>query len=294
VARILVTGASGLLGGRLAQLLASAHDVVAVRHRAPVPVGLREVEADILDPSSLVRAPHVSAAEVVVHAAAEADADRCQADPERARRYNVDTSLALARLCQRRSVRLIALSTDLVLPGDRALSPEDASVPEPALVYGRTKLAAEEAVLAEAPGSSVLRVALVLGRGFGSRTTASEGVAAALVAGQRLRLFTDQFRTPVDPESVADAIDRLIARPFSGRFHLGGPERVSRYELGLRIARVLALSAEGIEPVQQSRGAIGTPRPADTSLDSSRAHRELGWSPRPLDEAIGESRHANV
>ena len=294
MARILVTGASGLIGGRLAELLASGHDVVATRHRAPVPVGLREVEADILDPASMERALHLSDAEVVVHAAAEADADRCQADPERAQRYNVDASLDIARLCRRRSARLIALSTDLVLPGDRALSAEDASVPEPALVYGRTKLAAEEAVLAEAPGSSVLRVALVLGRGFGPRTTASEGIAAALAAGRPLRLFTDQFRTPVDPESVADAIDRLIARSVSGRFHLGGPDRVSRYELGLRIARVLALPADGIEAVQHSRGAIGTPRPADTSLDSGRARRELGWLPRPLDEAIGESRHANV
>jgi dTDP-4-dehydrorhamnose reductase len=294
VARLLVTGASGLLGGRLAQLLAAGHDVVAMRHHAPVPVGLRDVEADILDPASVERALRIWDVEVVVHAAAEADADRCQADPERARRYNVDATRAIAALCRRRSARLIALSTDLVLPGDRPLSAEDARVPPPALVYGRTKLEAEDAVLAEAPGSSVLRVALVLGRGFGPRTTASEGIVAALAAGRRLRLFTDQFRTPIDPESVADAIDRLIPRNISGRFHLGGPERVSRYELGLRVARVLALPTDGIEAVRQAEGAIGAPRPADASLDVARARRELGWSPRPLDEAIGESRHAHV
>ena len=294
MARLLVTGASGLLGGRLAQLLASAHEVVAMRHRAQVPVGLRDVEADILDPASLERALRVSDAEVVVHAAAEADADRCQADPERARRYNLDASVALARLCRRRSARLIALSTDLVLPGDRAMSPEDASLAPPALVYGRTKLEAEEAILAEAPDAAVLRVALVLGRGFGPRSTASEGIAVALGAGRRLRLYTDQFRTPVDPESVADAIDRVITRSVPGRFHLAGPERLSRYELGQRVARVLALPAHEIEAARQADHPTGALRPADASLDSGRARRELGWSPRPLDEAIGESRHANV
>jgi dTDP-4-dehydrorhamnose reductase len=294
VARVLVTGASGLLGGRLAQLLASSHDVVAMRHRAPVPVGLRDVEADILDAASLERALAIADPEVVVHAAAEADADRCQADPDRARRYNVEASIALARLCRRRSAQLMALSTDLVVPGDRAMSPEDAPVATPALVYGRTKLEAEEAVLAEAPGAAVLRVALVLGRGFGPRTTASEGIASALATGRRLRLYTDQFRTPVDAESVADAIDRLIARSVSGRFHLAGPERLSRYDLGLRVARVLALPVHGIDAVTQADQPASAPRPADASLDTSRARRELGWSPRPLDDAIGESRHANV
>lgn len=294
MARVLVTGASGLLGGRLAQLLASSHEVVAMRHRAPVPVGLRDVEADILDAASLERALAVADAEVVVHAAAEADADRCQADPERARRYNLEASVALARLCRRRSARLLALSTDLVVPGDHAMSSEEVSLPPPALVYGRTKFEAEEAILAEAPGAAVLRVALVLGRGFGPRTTASEGIAVALATGRRLRLYTDQFRTPIDPESVADAIDRLIARPLPGRFHLAGPERLSRYELGLRVARVLALPADGIDAVTQADQPVGAPRPADASLDTSRARRELGWSPRALDEAIGESRYANV
>jgi dTDP-4-dehydrorhamnose reductase len=289
-----VTGASGLLGGRLAQLLAASHEVVAMRHRAPVPVGLRDVEADLLDAASLERALAVADADVVVHAAAEADADRCQADPDRARRYNVDASVALARLCRRRSARLMALSTDLVVPGDRAMSPEDAQVGAPSLVYARTKLEAEEAVLAEAPDAAVLRIALVLGRGFGPRRTASEGIAAALATGHRLRLYTDQFRTPIDPESVAEAIDRLIARTASGRFHLAGSERLSRYELGLRVARVLALPSEGIDAVTQADHVPGAPRPADTSLDTSRARRELGWSPRALDEAIGESRHANV
>ena len=294
MARVLVTGASGLLGGRLAQLLAASHEVVAMRHRAPVPEGLRHVEADILDAASVERALAVADADVVIHAAAEADADRCQADPDRAQRYNVDASVTLARLCRRHSARLLALSTDLVVPGDRAMTPEDATVGPPLLVYGRTKLEAEEAILAEAPDAAVLRVALVLGRGFGPRTTASEGILAALATGRRLRLYTDQFRTPVDPESVADAIDRLIARSASGRFHLAGPERLSRYELGLRVARVLGLPADGIDAVTQTGQPAGAPRPAEASLDTSRARREIGWSPRALDAAIGESRHANV
>jgi len=131
----------------------------------------------------------------------------------------------------------------------------------------------------------------VIGRGFGPRTTATEAITAALVAGRRPRLFEDQYRTPIDPDSVADAVARVVERSAAGRFHLGGAERISRYELGQRVARVLGLPAniEGTSQAEQ-----GVPRPAEASMDSSRARRELGWEPRPLDDAIRDGRRPTV
>jgi dTDP-4-dehydrorhamnose reductase len=158
-------------------------------------------------------------------------------------------------------------------------------------LYGRTKRDAEEAILGESPDAAVLRVALVIGRGYGPRTTASESIAAALVAGHRPRLFDDQYRTPIDPESIADAVGRVLEAAAGGRFHLGGAERLSRYELGQRVAQVLGLRGS-FDRVSQASQAVR--RPADTSLDSSRARRELGWTPRPLDEAIRDGRRPAV
>ena len=286
-----MTGAGGLLGGRLAELLAAHHDVVGTRHRGAIPGALAAVDVDLLSVASLSAALDSARPEVVVHSAALADADRCQAEPALARQVNVEASAALARLCRARGVRLIAISTDLVISGERPFAREDDRA-DPRLVYGRTKLEGEEVVLAEAPGAAVVRVALVLGRGFGPRATASEAIAWALGAGRRLRLFTDQFRTPIDAASVADALLRLIDRPLAGRFHVGGPERLSRHELGLRVARVLGLPAHGIEAATQTALAVGAPRPADTSLDCGRARAELEWAPRALDDAIRESRRA--
>jgi dTDP-4-dehydrorhamnose reductase len=115
-------------------------------------------------------------------------------------------------------------------------------------------------------------------------------VAWALRAGSGVRLFTDQYRTPVDATSVAGALLALLRVGGEGRYHLGGPERVSRHELGLRVADNLGLSAAGIEAVSQAEVSIGAARPADVSLDSSRARRELGFAPRALEEAIREGR----
>jgi len=136
----------------------------------------------------------------------------------------------------------------------------------------------------------VARVALVLGRGHGGRGSASEAIAWALRAGRPLRLFSDQFRTPVDAESVGRAAAALLTGTQAGVFHLGGPERVSRHQLGLRVASVLGLDASLIEDVRQADEAVPVPRPLDVSLDSTRAARELRFHPRGLAEAIREGR----
>ena len=74
--------------------------------------------------------------------------------------------------------------------------------------------------------------------------------------------------------------------------HIGGPERLSRLELGHRVARVLGLAAEGIEAGFQVDYPGPDHRPADVSLDSGRARRELRWTPRPLEEALRGTRPA--
>ncbi len=287
--RVLVTGASGLVGGVIAHFLSSFHDVTCGRHAAPTPPGIASVPLDLLAPSSIEAAFDAARPDAVLHCAALADPDRCEREPAAAAALNVRACERLARTCRARGTRLVALSTDLVFDGTRARVTED-EPPRPLIHYGRTKLQGEDAVIAEAPGSVVLRVALVTGRGFGPRATATEALAWALRAGRRLRLFTDQHRTPVDTASIAGAAARACAGAGTGRYHVGGPERVSRHELGLRTAAVLGLDASGIEPIAQAELPAGAPRPADVSLDSSRAAQDLGFAPLPLDEAIRAGR----
>jgi dTDP-4-dehydrorhamnose reductase len=289
VTRLLITGAGGLLGGRLVEQLGSHFEVIAARHRSATPPGVPAVELELASPEAIARALREARPDAIVHCAALADADACQREPDRAQVLNVAACEALARLCRSGGVRLVAVSTDFVLDGTRSFADEDAPT-RPLMTYGRTKLLGEEAVLTLAPGSAVVRVALVHGRGHGPRPSASESTAWALRAGRRLRLFTDQFRTPVDPESVASAVEALLSGTAAGRFHLGGPERLSRHELGLRTARLLGLREDLIEAAVQADLPLAAPRPAEASLDSSRARRELGYRPRPLDAGLREGR----
>ena len=265
---------------------------MAAAHRRTVPPpGPRPVLAELTDEAALARLLEAVRPDAVVHAAVLGRTDLCEERPDEAERVNAVLPGALGRLCHTRGLRLVALSTDLVFGGAKAFVREDDPT-GPLSVYGRTKLAGERAVLAACPAAAVARVALVLGRGHGARGTSTEAVAWALRAGRPLRLFTDEYRTPVDPESVADAVARILERGGAGRFHLGGPERLSRHELGLRVARAFGLPEATVEATRQSEYAGPDRRAPDVSLDSTRARRELEWEPRPIDEAILEGRTA--
>jgi dTDP-4-dehydrorhamnose reductase len=144
----------------------------------------------------------------------------------------------------------------------------------------------ERAVLDSGATAAVARVTLVTGRGHGARGTASEAVAWALRAGRRVRLYTDQWRTPVDADSVAEAVAAMLERRASGIFHLAGPDRLTRYGLGLRVAAALHLPADLIEPVTFTEHPGDAPRPGDVSLANERARVQLRWTPRSLEAGI--------
>ncbi len=261
----------------------------AHRHGSP-PDGLPAIAADLVDAASVARLLDATRPQAVVHAAVLGRADLCAARPHEAELVNARLPGFVAQACRERGLRLIALSTDLVFDGGRAhVSESDPA--HPLSVYGRTKLEGEQAVLAAWPRAAVVRVALVHGRGHGPRATSSESVPPR--AAGRAKNHALQRRVPHARRSRVGG-GRRGPDPGAGRgdglYHLGGPERLSRFELGRRVARAFGLSEDGLVPGSQAEHAGPDRRAPDVSLDSSRARRELGWEPRPLDPAIRESR----
>lgn len=288
--RVLVTGAGGLVGGRLAAILhARGLHVLAAWREAPPPAGPEPIRLDLDDAESLARALDARRPDAVVHTAALSRVDRCHAEPARADALNAQLPGTVARLCRERALGLVALSTDLAFAGDRPFAREGDPV-GPLSAYARSKLAGEQAVLEACPEAAIARIALVIGRGHGARGTASESIVWALSAGRPVTLFADEHRTPIDPESIAGAVAAMLERKACGVFHLGGRERLSRLELGRRVARAFGLSDAGLVAGSRRDHPAPEPRAADVSLDSTRARRELGFEARPLDEALREGR----
>ena len=282
--RILITGASGLLGEALCRRARAKWSVLGLwhRHRISVP-GIETIQADLTDSSSLESLLAEQDLQAVIHAAALAQPATCERDPQHSAAVNVQVTERLATVCARRQIPFIFTSTDLVFDG---LHPpyDEARATSPVCVYGRHKAEAEQLVLRHYPQALVCRLPLMFGLRNGPATSFGQQMLSAIRSGRSLRLFFDEFRTPVDSESAAQGLLAMVGRA-GGLLHLGGRTRVSRYELGLLMAGCMGVAPTMLQPVRLHAVAAEAVRSPDCSLDSRKAYG-LGYDPAPLEEGV--------
>jgi dTDP-4-dehydrorhamnose reductase len=275
--RILITGGSGYLGHNLVRDLSGWHTLwVGTFRSVPERTGDGVVEIDITRLSSVGDALDAVNPGVVVHLAAVSRPDDCEANPERALRVNVEGTANVASAAWKRSVRLIHFSTDLVFDGARGGYREEDPV-SAVNTYARSKIESERVTQEAHPGCIIIRTALNYGRGPTAHQCFLDTMMANWAAGRPMTFYRNQFRTAVPSWWVATAVDRLLAlESASGIFHVGGADRLSRYEFA-RIAAELTgappdLLIEGAMPA--GPGAVA--RGADCSLDCGKLERTIG------------------
>jgi len=283
--RIVVTGASGQLGSYLLdQLVAGPHEVVAWSGSSTGSrAGLRFRPVDLGDEQAVTAALHEADPDVVIHAAAVSSAEAVHRDPTRGWAVNVSGTQLLAEWAARHDRRLVFTSTDLVFDGLKSWYREDDPA-VPILDYGRTKRAAEPFVLA-VPRGLVTRISLLYGPACSPREGFFDRAMASLRQGEPRTFFTDELRTPIDYFTAARILIRLGLSEVSGIIHLGGRERLSRFELMRRAAIALGIEPLLIRPNHRDDVPLAEARPADTSLDTSRLSKLLPDFERPVVEA---------
>ncbi len=278
---LLVLGGAGFLGAQVVRA-ASLHGAVTSATRgkgAREPAGVTHLPWEAHDASTLERALERPGLSGVILCAALARGTECESRPHEARELNVELPARVAEHCARRELPCVHVSTDLVFgaaqPPPGGFREHDS--PEPQGVYSETKRAGELAVLAAHPGAVVARLPLLFGDSCGRGVGASDGLLCALKAGQRVGLFVDEFRTPLDVVEAAAALVELALGEFSGIWHLAGPVRLSRHELGALVLEAAGWDeSEGLPRATRSAELeLSPPRPADASLDSTRARSSL-------------------
>ena len=289
--RILVTGAGGLVGQALVRAAGRwpGADVLATG-RGPAVAHDRGGYArlDVLDADAVERAFQDFAPDVVLHAAGQARVEACEADREACWALNVDAVVTMAAACHRHGARLVLPSTDFVFDG-RSGPYAEADRPAPLSAYGRSKLAAENALrTSRLDRWAVARTTMVFGvpAGEASRLDVVRWVARELAAGRPIRVASDQRRTPTYDDDLADGVLRIVRFGRQGVFHVSGREQVSVLELAHRVAGAFELDASLIEPATTAEIHPGAPRPLDAGLLILRAETELGFRPRPLGAAL--------
>lgn len=281
MSRLLVTGASGQLGAYLLQdLQRRGGEVIAwsgSRSRTLFDCPLRVV--DMGDRDALAAAFRDAKPAIVIHAAAMSRIDDCYRDPAAARRVNTEATTVLAELCQQTGSRLVYVSTDLVFDGRRG-GYRESDPPSPLSIYGRTKLEGESPVLA-GDRAAVVRASLLFGPALSGRPSFFDTQLQSLRGGAPLALFEDEYRTPCSLLATARTLLAIAASDFCGLVHLGGPERMSRWDMGRRLAAALGADASVFTKLKQADRPSPEPRPGDVSLNCGLLRERFPDTPWP-------------
>ncbi|MFT4975579.1 MAG: dTDP-4-dehydrorhamnose reductase [Myxococcota bacterium] len=250
--RILVTGAGGLVGSTLAQL-GGSELTPATRQ-----------QLDITDTDALCAILDVLRPDAVINAAAQANVDRAEVDPEHSDEVNGHAVARMAAACAARKIRLVHISTDYVLDNPELDELTEDLVPRPRSVYARSKLIGEAAAVAE--GAAVVRVQWVYApgeRGF------FNAALRRLEAGQPLSLVVDQVGRPTPAALVARGLLAVARAGPGGLFHLACGGEVSAHDWIAAAAAARGLSVAGAS--ETTRAVLGgAHRPARSCLNSDR------------------------
>ncbi len=284
--KLLVTGASGLFGSKLAETaLSTKLDVYSGFSRDTVLFGV-PVKFDVSDKSQVDSAFATVKPEVVVHAASLTDVDKCELDHSLAWKINVEGTKNVAEAAAKQGAFLVYISTDYVFSGETGCFKED-DAPKPVNYYGLTKLRAEETAKKLVPDCCIARASVIYGAApAAGKVNFALWLINKLRNGEKARIVTDQWNSPTLNTNLADMVLEVVNHRLSGVFHLCGASRVSRYEFALQIAETFGLEAGLIERVDSSTLGLLARRPKDSSLDVSKATKLLKNKPLQLVDAL--------
>lgn len=272
---LLVTGATGFLGGHLISQ-ASANWHVYATYRKPIKKfpEINWIELDLNDLSKIETILKIHKIDVLIHAAAIADLDRAESDIDQTYRINILATLKIVELCELMKIRLIFISTDMVFDGEKGNYSEKDMV-NPINYYGITKQTAEDYIRKYSSNYVIARSALIYGFSLTKSQTFSEIMLERTKKDESVQLFTDQFRTPILVNNLAQALLELADSDYCGFMHLGGADRLSRYDFGILFAKYFSISSNLLIPTQMKNFQFKAARPKDTSFKIDLAQKKL-------------------
>lgn len=278
--KLLVTGGSGLMGGRVAEIgLEKGHEVFSgyAHHKPEHGVA---VKLDLTDDSSLIDAVKTSQPEAIIHTAALTDVDLCETNKELAHRMNVLGTKTLAEAAKEVGAFIVYTSTDYVFDGSRGMYKEEDAT-NPVNYYGYSKLQGEPYC------DAVARTCVIYGsRPASGKVNFALWLLERMRQGETVKVVTDQYITPTLNSNLALMILELTERRQRGIYHLAGATRISRYDFAAELARIFELDANLVIKSRMSEMKWAAKRPSDSSLDTSKAFSRLDAKPWSIEEAL--------
>jgi len=286
---ILVTGANGLLGQKLVQLLLAKNELFMATGRggSRIPLeGIRYRPLDITRGDQVMRVIGEEKPAVVIHTAAMTNVDQCEQDKEGCWLQNVTAVENLAAACKAHGSFLLHLSTDFIFDGENGPYTE-AALPNPVSYYGESKLAAEKVVMESGAEWAIARTVLVYGVAFDmSRSNIILWVKKSLEEGKTINVVNDQWRTPTLAEDLAMGCYLIAKKRAKGIFNVSGKDLLNPYQMAIATADYFGLDKLLINETDGSKFSQPARRPPKTGFIIDKARIELGFEPHSFAEGI--------
>ena len=281
--KLLITGASGLLGSKLTELaLARSHQVYAMGIQLPthgIPVQL-----DISDKNRVERTLTRIMPEDVIHTAALTDVDKCETERDLAYKINAEATDHIAEATARIGAHLTYVSTDYVFDGEQGFYREEDET-NPISYYGYTKLKGEEFTKEHAGKWCIARISVLYGWS-GNKQNFATWLINSLKQKKEIKVLEDQYVSPTLNTNLAEMLLEISDRKILGTLHTAGATRIGRYEYALKLADVFSLDTHSMKPARTEEMAWKAKRHRDSSLDVNKATPLLEHKPLTLDQAL--------
>jgi dTDP-4-dehydrorhamnose reductase len=273
--RLVITGASGLLGINLAMESLREHEVVGVDRGKLKSAPFDVVRADLTYPDTFESLIDSTRPEWLINCAALANLEACEEDPLQAKLLNADLPGALAVACAKRNIRFVHISTDAVFDGTKDGFYTEEDEPSPPGVYSQTKLDGERAVQQANPEAIIARVNFY-GWSLGARRSLGEFFVNNLSEAKQVHGFTDVLFCPMLVNDTARLLLEMLQKDLSGLYHLVGAQRMSKYQFGVEVARTFGLREDLISPRSVEGSGLTAKRSHNLWLSTHKLSTDLG------------------
>ena len=288
--KILITGANGLLGQKLTQLLDQHAEIQTIATaRKPLTYPVKNAKSRLLDVTDRMATEKLIQEikpDAVIHTAAMTQVDQCETEREACWTANVTGVENLVHACEQTNSFLVHVSTDFIFDGSHGPLDESA-IPKPVNYYGESKLAGEKAVMSSKLNWAILRTVLVYGITEGmSRSNIVLWVKKSLEEGKKINVVNDQWRTPTLAEDLAMGCYLAAIKKATGIFHISGEKMMTPYDIAIETADFFGLDKSLIHQTDSSKFKQPAARPLKTGFIIEKAKRELGYQPHTFREGL--------